>query len=102
MSILDNQHRILIPKDLLDIVSIPLDINVSINYDFDTNSLYLDLFNLSSAISCVGLRKIDSKGRIIMSKNLLELIDANYTSKLIVYVRYERIHISKLQEKTGA
>ena len=100
MTKLDSQHRILIPMELLISVSLDALKKVSLNYDSENNSIYLDSPDPKELTCCVSIRALDEKNRIALPRNILELIEADYTSKFIVYVRYGRIHISKFEKET--
>ena len=96
MAKIGSQNRLLIPKDLTNLLKI--DGRVGIFWDNNEKKIYLDSLDNNQANFCICVRNLDNKNRICIPDNILSLIEADRTSKFVIAVKKHRIYIFKVDD----
>lgn len=95
MAKIGSQNRLLIPRDLTQLTHIS-EGKVGIYWDKEENTIYIDKCDaIEKDGYCIAVKTLDNKNRIPISRNILELIDADFSSKFVIAVRKKRIYILK-------
>ncbi|MBO5478175.1 MAG: hypothetical protein J6A04_00350 [Clostridia bacterium] len=96
MAKIGSQNRLLIPKELTDLLKISG--TVGIFWDEAEKKIYLNHIEKCEEEFCICVRNIDNKNRICLPNNILSLIGANRKSEFVIAVKKYRIYIFKAEE----
>lgn len=97
MAKIGSQNRLLIPRELTDLLK--LSGKIGVFWDAEEKKIYLSNVENCEQEYCIGIRSIDAKNRIILSEHIIKLIKANRKSEIIVAVKNHRIYIFKSDEE---
>ena len=92
MAKVGSQNRLLIPRDLTHFLNIE-EGEVKLYWDNEEKGIYIT--NKEQEDFLVGIRTLDNKNRIPISRTILGLIGANVSSELVIAVKKKRIYIFK-------
>lgn len=101
MAKIGSQGRLLIPRDLTDLLKISG--KVGVFWDEKESKIYLNCLEKSNDEYCICVRTIDNKNRIALPENILKLMNGDRSSKFVIAVRNGRIYIFKVgkENETG-
>lgn len=94
MAKVGSQNRLLIPRDLTQLIHIE-EGKIGIYWDKDEKTIYIDNVDETQETYCVAIKTLDNKNRIAISRTILDLIDADFSSKLVIALKNKRIYIFK-------
>lgn len=97
MAKIGSQNRLLIPRDLTNLLK--LHGKIGIFWDREEKALYLNKLEETNNDFLICIKSLDNKNRISLSQKILKLIEANYSSEFIIALRKKRIYIIKLTEE---
>ena len=87
-----SQNRLLIPRDLTHFLKIE-EGEVKLYWDNEEKGIYIT--NEEQEDFLVGIRTLDNKNRVPISRTILGLIGADVSSELVIAVKKKRIYIFK-------
>lgn len=97
MARIGSQGRLLIPKELTDLLKMSGVIGVF--WDEEENKIYLNHKEKSKEEFCIYFRKLDNKNRICLPEHILKMIGADRKSEFVIAVKKQRIYIFKAGKK---
>ena len=93
MPILDSQARLIIPASFRQLFGLNLSDEVAICYNFSNDTVTL-CNKQNIANNCVlALKKFDSKGRLILPKDVLSLLGVNKGDLILIFVQDNKLRI---------
>jgi hypothetical protein len=99
MAKMRSQNRLLIPKELTDLIK--LYGKVGVFWDEEEKKIYLNHLEKEEEF-CILVRRIDGKNRICLPDSILSLIKADRTSEFVIGLKNHRIYIFKCDEENGS
>lgn len=91
---MDKQGRIIIPCTLVDLVGLSVDTQIAVCRLKDLTFYIRTLDKLTDEDKVLEIRKIDSKGRIYLSKSVLKDFNIDLAARPIIYAQGEIIYFS--------
>ena len=90
----DKQCRLLIPRDLINLIKLDQG-TIGVFFDREENAIFITHLIEETDNYCISVRVLDEKNRIVVNKRILDLIGANKNSELVISARRGRIYIFK-------
>lgn len=95
MARIGSQNRLLIPNDLTTLIKLEQG-KIGVFWDDEQKRLFLDKLENAENQDCIAIRTLDNKNRICLSKDILQLIGADYSSEMAIVLRNKRIYLFKV------
>jgi hypothetical protein len=99
MAKMGSQNRLLIQKELTDLIKLSGEVGVF--WDEKEKKIYLNHLEKEEKF-CILVRHIDSKNRICLPDSVLSLIKADRTSEFVIALKNHRIYIFKSDDEDGS
>lgn len=95
---LDSERRILIKRDLIEKMQWKLPKDVAICYDFNGKEVkIIPEESLKPSDNIIEYKRVDKKGRIFVSKEVLAILNGSTTDSFFVtYIRQNCLYIRKI------